>query len=96
MLDVSNSVARYQNPSLLLKQTRGTETTRLIRDEENGGYVCVCVWGGGGVWRWWKREEGGSRFGLAVRRYAGKQKDLVSIHLRLSSLIKSCDFVPHK
>ena len=47
MLDASNSVARYQNPSLLLKQTRGTETTRLIRDEENGGYVCVCGGGGG-------------------------------------------------
>ena len=29
-----------------------------------------------------------SRFGLAVRRSAGKQKDLVSIPLRLSFLLK--------
>ena len=43
-----------------------------------------------------------SRFGLAVRRYAGKRKDLDSNPLRLSFLFKSCglwilscDFVPH-
>ena len=43
-----------------------------------------------------------SRFGLTVRRYAGKRKDLGSIPLRLSFLFKSCDlwtlssdFVPH-
>ena len=43
-----------------------------------------------------------SRFGLAVRRQSGKQRDLGSIPLRLSSLFKSCglwtpscDFVPH-
>ena len=43
-----------------------------------------------------------SRFGLAVRRYAGKQRDLGSNPLRLSFLFKncglwtlSCDFVPH-
>ena len=43
-----------------------------------------------------------SRFGLAVRRWAGKQKDLGSNLLRLSFLFKSCglwtlscDFVPH-
>ena len=41
-----------------------------------------------------------SRFGLAVRRYAGKQRDLGSNPLRLSYLFKgcglwtlSCDFV---
>ena len=45
----------------------------------------------------------GCRFGLAVRRLAGKQKDLGSNPLRLSSLFSSrdlwtlsCDFeVPH-
>ena len=31
-----------------------------------------------------------SRFGLAVRRKAGKRKDLGSIPLRLSFLFKSC------
>ena len=43
-----------------------------------------------------------SRFGLAVRREAGKRKDLGSVPLRLSFLFKSCglwtrscDFVPH-
>ena len=43
-----------------------------------------------------------SRCGLAVRRLAGKRKDLCSIPLRLSFLFKSCglwtlscDFVPH-
>ena len=42
-----------------------------------------------------------SRFGLAVRRLAGKRKGLGSIPLRLSFLFKSCglwtpcDFVPH-
>ena len=43
-----------------------------------------------------------SRFGLAVRRSAGKQKDLGSNLLRLSFHFKSCglwtlscDFVPH-
>ena len=43
----------------------------------------------------------GCRFGLAVRRLAGKQKDLGSNPLRLSFLFKSCglwtlscDFVP--
>ena len=43
-----------------------------------------------------------SRFGLAVRRLAGKQRDLGSILLRLSFLFKkvvvcgqTCDFVPH-
>ena len=43
-----------------------------------------------------------SRFGLAVRRKAGKRKDLGSIPLRFSFLFKSCglwtrscDFVPH-
>ena len=44
-----------------------------------------------------------SRHGLAVRCWAGKQKDLGSIPLRLYSLSKavdcdwtlSCDFVPH-
>ena len=43
-----------------------------------------------------------SRFGLAVRRYAGKQKDLGSNPLRLFFLFKkcclwtlSCDFVSH-
>ena len=43
-----------------------------------------------------------SRFGLAVRRSAGKQRDLGSNPLRLSFLFKncglwtlSCDFVPH-
>ena len=42
-----------------------------------------------------------SRFGLAVRSQAGKQKDLGSNLLRLSFLFKSClwtlscDFVPH-
>ena len=40
-----------------------------------------------------------SRFGLAVRRYAGNQRDLGSNPLRLSFLFKtcglSCDFVPH-
>ena len=34
-----------------------------------------------------------SRFGLAVRRYAGKQKGLGSIPLRLSSLFKMLWFV---
>ena len=19
----------------------------------DGGCVCVCVWGGGGIWKWW-------------------------------------------
>ena len=44
-----------------------------------------------------------SRFGLAVRHKAGKQRDLGSNLLRLSFLFKgcglwplSCDFVPHK
>ena len=48
------------------------------------------------------RTGGVSRFGLAVRRYAGKRKDLGSIPLRLSFLFKkvvvcgqSCDFVHH-
>ena len=43
-----------------------------------------------------------SRFGLAVRRWAGKQKDLGSNLFRLCFLFKSCglwtlscDFVPH-
>ena len=43
-----------------------------------------------------------SRFGLAVRRQAGKQRDLGSNLLRLSFLFKSCglwtlscDFFPH-
>ena len=43
-----------------------------------------------------------SRFGLAIRREAGKQRDLGSNPLRLSFLFKgcglwtlSCDFVPH-
>ena len=43
-----------------------------------------------------------SRFGLAVGRSAGKQRDLGSNPLRLSFLFKSgglltlsCDFVPH-
>ena len=43
-----------------------------------------------------------TQFGLAVRRLAGKQKDLGSNPLRLSFLFKSCglwtlssDFVPH-
>ena len=43
-----------------------------------------------------------SRFGLAVRRYAGEQRDLGSNPLRLSFLFKSCglrtpscDFVSH-
>ena len=43
-----------------------------------------------------------SRFGLALRRQAGKQRDLGSNLLRLSFLFKSCgvwipscDFVPH-
>ena len=43
-----------------------------------------------------------SQFGLAVRRSAGKQRDLGSNPLRLSFLFKSCglwtlscDFVPH-
>ena len=43
-----------------------------------------------------------SRFGLAVRREAGKQRDLGSNLLRLSFLYNSCglwiltyDFVPH-
>ena len=43
-----------------------------------------------------------SRFGLAVRREAGKQRDLGSNPLRLSFLLRSCslwtlscDFVPH-
>ena len=43
-----------------------------------------------------------SRFGLAVRRYAGKQRHFGSILLRLSFFFKSCglwtlscDFVPH-
>ena len=43
-----------------------------------------------------------SRFGLAVRRKAGKQRDFGSNPLRLSFLFKSgglwtlsCDFVPH-
>ena len=45
--------------------------------------------------------EGVGRFGLAVRRYAGKQRDLGSNLLRLSLFLKSCglwtltcDFVP--
>ena len=40
-----------------------------------------------------KRNRTGSyqkRFGLAVRRYAGKQRDLGSNPLRLSFLFKSC------
>ena len=55
---------------------------------------------------WWSRQECKetyvSRFGLAVRRQAGKRKDLGSIPLRLSFLFKSCglwtlscDFVHH-
>ena len=43
-----------------------------------------------------------SRFGLAVRRLAGKQRDLGSNPLRICFLFKSCglwtlscDFVPH-
>ena len=42
------------------------------------------------------------RLGLAVRRYAGKQKDLGSIQIQLFPFFKShglwtlsCDFVPH-
>ena len=57
--------------------------------------------GGGGDGR--GRGEGVvSRFGLAVRCWAGKQRDLGSNPLRLSFHFKSCglwtlscDFVPH-
>ena len=48
------------------------------------------------------RQQGVSRFGLAVGRQTGKQKVLGSIPLRLSFFFKSCglwtlscDFVPH-